>query len=707
MMQTKDAGSDRRAEAVCIAQRKPSEALLRPIVEELNTQQREAVCHRDSPLLIVAGAGTGKTTTLAHRVAYLIASGIDPSRILLLTFTRRAATEMLSRVDGILRRLKREENVSARTVGGVVWGGTFHAVAAGLLRLHGRSVGLEPAFTILDRSDSEDLLNVSRTELGLAKTDRRFPQKGTCLDIYSRCVNSQAKLRDVLSKSFPWCREHEEELKKLFSAYVERKEAHAVLDYDDLLLFWRALLANEASGKAVRERFDRVLVDEYQDTNVLQADIVELLRPDGSGVTVVGDDAQAIYSFRAATVRNIFDFPKRFPGSTLITLERNYRSTQPILDATNGIIEQAKERHTKNLWSKRTDGIRPELLTCRDEEDQTEHLIERILERREEGLRLKRQAVLFRASHHSLALELELARRNIPFHKYGGLKFSETAHVKDLMGFLRLAENPRDAVAAGRVLLLLPGIGPKKAQALSEAAREKASLSPWLDTCPSGVSPQLWTEFVELMSSLSKTASLPSQLAAVRKFYGPLLELRYDDATARLRDLAQLEQLSGRFPDRRRFLAEIALDPPSWTEDLTGPPGLDEDYLILSTMHSAKGLEWGAVYVIHAADGNIPSDMSCGSAEEIEEELRLFYVALTRARDYLTVCFPFTYYKHRRSSIDTHGYAQLTRFMSDGAREFFEEKTTGKVTDSDGEAAVAETGLTTRDIRESISDMWA
>ncbi|RJQ55423.1 MAG: ATP-dependent helicase [Actinobacteria bacterium] len=680
------------------------------IVKDLNERQREAACHGEEPLLIVAGAGTGKTMTLAHRVAYLIASGVAPERILLLTFTRRAAAEMLQRVDGIVRRARAEGGDGSRlkAASGKVWGGTFHAVAARLLRLHGRSVGLDPAFTILDRSDSEDLLNVARTELGLAKTDRRFPQKGTCLDIYSRCVNLQSKLEVVLEGSFPWCAEHRDDLKSLFDAYVAAKERQAVLDYDDLLLFWRAVLADEKTGKAIRERFDRALVDEYQDTNPVQADIVELLRPGGGGVTVVGDDAQAIYSFRAATVRNILDFPERFPGVRVVALEQNYRSVQPILDATNALIDQATERHTKNLWTRRPEGASPELVTCQDEDEQTSYLIERILERREEGLELKRQAVLFRAAHHSLNLELELARRHIPFRKYGGLKFSETAHVKDLMAFLRLAENPRDAVAATRVLLLLPGIGPKKAQGLIEAAAGPEGLNAWLDLQPGGVSAKLWTEFAGLLAHLAgEDESLGSQLHAVRRFYGPLLEMRFPDADARLRDLAQIEQLAGRFSDRGRFLAELALDPPSWTEDLAGPPGLDEDYLILSTMHSAKGLEWDAVYVIHAADGNIPSDMSCGSPEEIEEELRLFYVACTRARDRLTVCFPFRYYKHPHTT-DRHGYAQLTRFVSPRVKEFFEERTARPAVESE-DAAGQSSGadVTTRSIRDSIADMWS
>ncbi len=671
---------------------------------ELNGRQREAASHDDGPLLVVAGAGTGKTLVLAHRVAYLIAGGADPSRILLLTFTRRAAAEMLHRVDGILRRLRAPAAATRK-----VWGGTFHAVAARLLRLHGRSIGLDPAFTILGRSDSEDLLSVVRSELGLAKSDRRFPKKATCLDVYSRCVNSRKRLEDVLEAGFPWCRGEADDLRELFSAYVDRKETLGVLDYDDLLLFWRGLLADPIARTEVRERFDYVLVDEYQDTNVLQAETLGLLRPGGGGLTVVGDDAQAIYSFRAATVRNILDFPAEFLGTKVVKLEENYRSTAPILEATNRIIGLARERHAKDLWCTREGGEPPVLVTCRDEDEQSEFLIRRILEHRESGLDLRRQAVLFRAAHHSLALELELARRNIPYHKYGGLKFAETAHVKDLMGFLRLAENPRDLMAGMRVLLLIPGVGPKKArQAADLLAGSGGDFTVWSEVKPPAAATALWPRLIELMTGLADAPAgeLAAQIDRITLFYGPLLERLYDEPQSRLRDLEQLGHLTGRFPDRARFLAEITLDPPSYTEDLAGPPYLDDDYLILSTMHSAKGLEWDAVYVIHAADGNIPSDLATGRAEEIDEELRLFYVALTRAKSWLYVCFPLCYYTHPRDRRDTHGYAQLTRFMPEVVRGHFQVQS---VSDGHGGEDGTDTPgvTTTADIRDGLKDLWS
>ena len=385
----------------------------KPTMQSLNQQQQEAVNHGDQPLLIIAGAGSGKTATLAHRVAHLIARGVTPSKICLLTFTRRASAELLRRADEVLRREVEQKmggaNAKPAVSTGKVWGGTFHAVAVRLLRQHGKAIGLTPAFTIHDRADSEDLMRLVRDELQLGKSNKLFPLKELCMAIYSRCVNARLPLREVLKRCYPWCVEHEEKLKCLFKAYSDRKEEQGILDFDDLLLFWRELLANPKSGDAIRRQFDYVLVDEYQDTNKLQAEILELLRPGGVGLTVVGDDAQSIYAFRAAEVRNILNFPKQFPGTRTITLEQNYRSTQPILDAANAVIGHARERFTKNLWTERTGGEKPRLVTCEDEDGQTECVVRTILAHREQGIPLRRQAVLFRSSHHAIGLELELA----------------------------------------------------------------------------------------------------------------------------------------------------------------------------------------------------------------------------------------------------------------------------------------------------------
>jgi DNA helicase-2/ATP-dependent DNA helicase PcrA len=695
-------------------------ATIDELLSGLNPQQREAATHGDGPLLIVAGAGTGKTATLVHRVAWLIARGVDPARILLLTFTRRAAAEMLRRADILLRRLGRPG--AAR-----VWGGTYHAIATRLLHRYGKAIGLPPGFTVHDRGDSEDLMNVVRSELNLGKTDKRFPKKGTCMAIYSRCVNAREKLDRVLDLQFAWCRDWQDDLRRLFDGYVDRKETAGVLDYDDLLLYWDALLGGtcgagaspalaaetaapqkadrQSSGDAIRGLFDCVLVDEYQDTNTLQADILYALAPTGRGLSVVGDDAQSIYAFRAATVRNILDFPRHYADATVVTLEQNYRSSQPILDATNEVISLAQERFTKNLWSQRNEGERPMLVSCEDETDQAQYLIRRILEHREAGIDLRRQAVLFRASHHSILLETELARANIPFHKYGGLKFIEAAHVKDLLAFLRLAENPRDEVSGGRLLPLLPGIGPGKARQLMEMlAAGGHRFDAWAAWRPPAAAAALWPKFVALIDELTETADeLPLQVHRVRTFYAPLLERKYDFSEPRLRDLEQLELIASRYKSRQRMLLELTLDPPSSTQDFAGPPRLDDDYLVLSTIHSAKGLEWDAVYVIHAADGNIPSDMATRGTEEIEEERRLFYVALTRAKSWLYVCHPLRYYWPGRS--DRHGFSQRTRFLPSSLLRCFQQCTTELADEPDTFDAVP-SHSTSRSIRRRAKGLW-
>jgi DNA helicase II / ATP-dependent DNA helicase PcrA len=681
------------------------------LLADLNQEQAAAASAGHQPLLVIAGAGTGKTTTLVHRVAALIAAGVDPSRILLLTFTRRAAAEMLRRVDVLLGKLASEAKGGPLAISAQrkLWGGTFHAVGTRLLRQFGSLMGLSPEFTILDRSDTEDLLNTVRSELALAKADKRFPLKGTCLEIYSRCVNTQWPVHQVLKQCFPWCAEHEAGLKKLFQGFSQVKEQQQIFDYDDLLLFWHALLQDPATAEPIRQKFDCVLVDEYQDTNTLQAEIVKGLRPDGMGLTVVGDDAQAIYSFRAATVRNILDFPEWYPGTCVIKLEQNYRSTQPLLAATNAVIRLASEGHRKELWSNKPGSALPRLVNCLDESQQTDYVIERILSHREQGIDLKRQVVLFRASHHSLALELELARRNIPFHKFGGLKFVEAAHVKDLLAILRLAENPRDTVSALRVLLLFPGIGPRKAKQLTDdLAAAGGNFDCWQRFTPPAAAQAHWPLFVALMRLLARTTAQAVELATevhqARMFYRPLLEEKYDHATARAKDLEQLEQIASKYESRGLFLSEISLDPPSSTQDLAQDPYLDEDYLILSTIHSAKGLEWDAVYVLHAADGNIPSDLATQSVDEIEEERRLFYVALSRAKSSLDVIHPQRYYFHGRMQSDLHSYSQRTRFLPDKLLPLFEVLTLKG--DGGREAGRLQQVTTTAAVRERFGKMW-
>jgi DNA helicase-2/ATP-dependent DNA helicase PcrA len=651
-----------------------------PYTSSLNAEQRRAVEHgvtaRGSnvagPLLVIAGAGSGKTNTLAHRVAHLIVNGADPARLLLLTFSRRAAEEMKRRVERIVALAAGATGVARAPI---PWSGTFHSIGARILRVHAGSIGLDPSFSIHDREDSADLMNLVRHELGLSDKAQRFPLKSTCLAIYSRAVNAGEPLDIVLKRQFPWCAQWESELRQLFDGYVAAKQHQHVLDYDDLLLYWAELMKEHALAADVGQRFDHVLVDEYQDTNALQATILRGLKPDGAGLTVVGDDAQAIYGFRAATVRNILDFPSQFtPPATVVTLEQNYRSTQRILDASNAVIGLARERFTKNLRTERAAGEKPMVVTVLDDAGQSGCVVEAVLANRERGVALKEQAVLFRTSHHSAILEIELTRRNIPFVKFGGLRFIEAAHVKDLLAVLRWAANPADRVTGFRVLQLLPGIGPAIAGKLLDQLGGRSPASRALNLRPPGRAAEAWPRLFELMERLDGgKVGWPEELELARAWYQPHLEERYPDASVRASDLDQLEQIAAGYGSRGRFLTDLTLDPPNASSDEAGPPLLDEDYLILSTIHSAKGREWNAVFVLNVVDGCIPSDMSTGSAEDIEEERRLLYVAMTRAKDSLTLLTPQRFYVHNQVKRgDKHLYASRTRFIPGSLLGFFE-----------------------------------
>ena len=622
------------------------------------------------PLLVIAGAGTGKTMTLAHRVAHLVIEGVDPERILLLTFTRRAAEEMTRRVENIVRGSAPDSTVLPP--GGLPWAGTFHSVANRLLRRFAHNLGLDPGFSVLDRGDAADMLDVVRHELKLTRTSRRFPKKDTCLAIYSRCVNAQQPLADVLDQVFPWCADWAEELAALFRGYVDRKQQSQSLDYDDLLLYWMHLVAEPEFAEEIGSWFDHILVDEYQDTNILQARVLNALKPDGSGLTVVGDDAQSIYSFRSAEVENILGFPDQFtPTARVVTLEQNYRSTQAILDAANCLIAESERQYRKDLFSEGRDGARPHHVTVEDGDAEAEYVVSAILANRELGMQLRDQAVLFRGSHHSDRLELELVRRNIPYVKYGGLKFLEAAHVKDLLSVLKWAENPRNEVAAFRVLKLLPGMGPAYAARCYESlACHDFSFTTLSDFRPPASAFEEWEGFCELMKTLSASEmedrGWQGQMTLVRRWYQPHLERIYDSVDMREADLEQLELISGRYPTRERFLTELTLDPPSAASDRAGDPLLDEDYLILSTVHSAKGQEWDAVFVLNVTDGNFPSEFATGKPEMIEEERRLLYVAMTRARQSLSLIAPLRFHvTQQRRDGDRHVYGARSRFLTD------------------------------------------
>jgi ATP-dependent DNA helicase UvrD/PcrA len=677
---------------------------------DLNEEQRRAVKHgvkdgssvRARPLLVIAGAGSGKTKTLAHRVAHLVVNGIDPHRILLLTFSRRAAIDMTGRVNRI--------TAAALGTGQMEfpWSGTFHAVGARLLREYANRIGLNPSFTILDRSDAADLMDVVRHDLGLSKMEARFPRKETCLAIFSFVINSGTPIKVVLKDSFPWCVEWKKDLRKLFGAYAAAKQRQNVLDYDDLLLYWAEMMNDDDLAIELGSRFDHVLVDEYQDTNRLQSKILLRLKPDGCGVTVVGDDAQSIYSFRAATVRNILDFPNQFePPARIITLEQNYRSAQPILDACNSVIGFAKERFTKNLRSERKSKQKPLLTAVADEPAQARYVGQQILDAREAGVPLKSQAVLFRTSHHSAQLEMELARRNIPFVKYGGLKFLEAAHVKDIISVLRWCENPSDRVAGFRVLKLLPGIGPTTAARIQDEVEARPAKSEVLTSIevPKAAAED-WRGFANLVTRMRNGKSgWPAEFQLIRQWYEPHLQRMYDDGHLRAADIAQLEQIAAGYGSRERFLTELTLDPPDGTSDRANAALLDEDYTVLSTIHSAKGREWRIVRILNVVDGCIPSDMATRTLEEIEEERRLLYVAMTRAKDELDLVVPHRFYTHQQARFgDGHVYASVSRFIPSSIRNLFDCQHWGER--GAGSAKAARKSGPTTDVPASLLRMW-
>ncbi len=630
------------------------------LLDGLNEDQCQAVTHQGGPLLVLAGAGTGKTRTLVARATWLRAQGVPASRILLLTFTRRAADDMLARV------------TPARAApADRVCGGTFHAVAHQIIRAHAESFSLPPAFSVIDPPDVTDLMDAARAEHGLVGTQRRAPRAATCADIYTRCVNTHATVKQVTTASFPWAVEYEAELGSLFRGYVAHKRQHGLVDFDDLLLLWRAALADPAAGPVLRGMFDAVLVDEYQDVNAVQADIVQLLRPDGEGLTCVGDDAQAIYAFRGADPAHLRELAGHYPDLAVVRLGRNYRSKTAVLTLANTVRPQSPGLELA-LTSDRGPGSRPQLVRCHDEATQAREICARVLAAHEAGVDLREQAVLMRAAGHSDVLEVELSVRGIPFIKYGGLRFTEAAHVKDFLAAARVVANPADDIAWFRVLRLHEGVGPVHAGRVVDTLRlgETDPLSRWAEAA--AAIPAKYREAVTAtLSALAGAAALEKtadRATAILAALDAPLRGRYPDAGVRLNDLQRLADAAATRPSLHDALVELALDPPVSASDLAGPPRLDEDYLILSTIHSAKGLEWPVVHLMHLVDGAVPSDMALGSPEGLAEERRLFYVAVTRARDELYMYAPLRMHLHRMSADDRHGYAQLTRFLSPAAQ---------------------------------------
>ncbi|MDB6014221.1 MAG: ATP-dependent helicase [Gammaproteobacteria bacterium] len=691
-------------------------------LEKLNGPQRRAVTHgeplpdnkgvKSGPLLIVAGAGTGKTDTLAHRVAHLVINGVDPARILMLTFTRRAATEMRRRAHEITKKALNEAlgGVSQTIQTRLSWTGTFHSVGNRLLRHYSRHLKLDPQFTVVDRADSADLMDGIRQELGFASKEQRFPRKETCLQIYSYRVNTQRSLKETLEQQYPWCAQWEGDLGRLYRGYVEQKQRYNVLDYDDLLLYWHLMMSDPRLAEHVGSNFDHVLVDEYQDTNKLQAEILYGLKADGAGLTVVGDDAQAIYSFRAAAVENILGFPDRFkPRAEVVTLAQNYRSTQEVLDVANALMADAPRQHRKHLLSIRGKGARGRIVTTDELQTQAEYVCTEILRRREANVPLKRQAVLFRTSSHSDILELELAKRKIPFMKFGGLKFLEAGHIKDLMAILRWADNPRNTLSAFRTLQLLPGMGPVNARkAIEHLEAQGGSFTALQTFIPPQPASAAWAKLGELMLALGEPQRpWPGQLHLAREWYRPQFERIYEHFHTRLGDLDQLELLSGQYPSRERFLTELTLDPPNATSDLAGQPALDEEYVTLSTIHSAKGMEWDTVYVLNVVDGSFPSEFSTGKAELIEEERRLFYVALTRAQNDIVLMVPLKFHLTNQSRQgDAHVYGGRSRFMTEKVLQKLDPLTFHGTNNGSADNLRNDAESSTLDVSARMKEMW-
>jgi len=599
---------------------------------ELNEAQYEAATAVEGPLLIIAGAGTGKTRTLVYRVAHLIDQGIDPRSILLLTFTRRAAEEMIRRASLLID--SRCSQVS---------GGTFHSFANLVLRVHGRHVNLASSFTIMDRPDSEDVIQTLRSDMGLNTKEKRFPRKQTVAEIFSMTHNKQIGLNELLELEYPHLVDVNHELAEMQRRYADFKQTKSLIDYDDLLIKLRDLLANHVEVRnRLSDTYRYIMVDEYQDTNHLQAEIVRLLAATHDNVAVVGDDAQSIYSFRGANFRNIMDFPKQFAGARLIKLEENYRSTQPILNLTNEIIARATESYEKRLFTRKSVGSRPKLVQAGSEQMQSQFVCQKILELREEGVPLWDIAVLFRSSFHSFDLEIELTRRNIPFVKRGGFQFMESAHVKDLLAHLRILANPQDAISWNRILLLLEGIGPGASQKIIKWLLEGGSAVERLRSYNAkGQVAQGLRTLAQVLEEAAK-AELPSEQAQyLLQYYVPILKQNYpDDHPKRLRDMEHFQGMTERYRNLDRLLSDMALEPPN--DSIGGVLAVDPDEgpLILSTIHSAKGLEFHSVFIIWALEGRFPSFYNTSSSEDLEEERRLLYVAATRAKQNLFISYP-------------------------------------------------------------------
>lgn len=608
--------------------------------EDLNEAQLEAVKSKDGPILVIAGAGSGKTKTLTYRVARLIEDGIKPENILLLTFTKKAAAEMLSRATIVLDN--RCEKVA---------GGTFHSFANIILRKYSKLLGLKNNFTIMDRADCEDVINHIVGQL-FPKKEKRFPKKSTLLDIYSKSINKVTPTKQIIADEFPQFAHCEDKIIEVHKAYVAYKRENSVLDYDDLLLYIKLLLENnDGLRKRLSNEYKYIMVDEYQDTNTLQADVIRLLASEHNNIMAVGDDAQSIYSFRGANYRNILDFPRLFENTKIIKLEQNYRSTQNILKLTNEIISKAKEKYTKNLFSNIVSPQVPALICAKDTQMEADFICQRILELLDEDISLSDICVLTRNARMSYNLEIELSKRAIPFQKFGGPKFMETAHIKDVVAHLRVILNPDDVISLTRILLLLKGIGASTVNNIMPII--KGDLKPDIKLLPSNKSQSLTPLFKTLgqLRDYSTTKKPEEIVSAVINYYRPILKDKYDDFSKREKDLDHFEYLSTQYSNLEDFISDLALEPPDASVEGMYKKNSDDEALTISTIHSAKGLEWDSVFIIGAVDGRFPSAYSFNSEEEMDEELRLMYVATTRAKNNLYITYPVDMYDYSMNMV--------------------------------------------------------
>jgi DNA helicase-2/ATP-dependent DNA helicase PcrA len=631
---------------------------------DLNEQQRAVATAGGGPMLVIAGAGSGKTRALTYRLAWLVRQGVDPGRVLLMTFTNRAAREMVQRVEQLARHDAQR-----------IWAGTFHHIANRMLRGHGARCGVAPDFTILDREDAGDLMGTCVTEAGIGIARRRFPQKAVLVAIASFAANTLRSLETVLAERYPMFLVHAEAIGRVLELYARRKRERQLLDYDDLLTRWRSLLEEHADVRdVVADRFLHVLVDEYQDTNAIQGRIVDLLASRHRNLCVVGDDAQAIYSFRGASVANMLDFRERYPDARAYRLEMNYRSTPEILALANASIACNGHRLPKVLRADRRGGLKPAVVPCGDHFIQSSYIAEYILHLLDEGRSLVDIAVLYRSHWHALEIQLELQARNIPFHVRGGLRFFEQAHIKDVLGFLRLHHNPRDELAWHRVLRLLPRIGGRLAgRVWGVLARADdplaAARAPGLaEELPPAARPSL-AEFSRLLARLAGVVSPGELLSRIMdEFYADHLAGRYENARLRVQDIEGVIDFAAAYRTVESFLSDVAL-----TGDFSGETcvnGPEEQlFVTLSTVHQAKGLEWPVVLVPWVCDGRFPTDLAMNTPEDLEEERRVFHVAITRARDELYLVTPKVWSTHRHRRVLMKPSRFLSELPDDGLLE--------------------------------------